>query len=47
MLYDAVVLAVTMVAKRIFELAKRGERNPRRLRDYVLTSFRHGFDGKV
>jgi hypothetical protein len=40
-------LAVTMVAKRIVELAKCGERNPRRLRDHVLTSFRHGFDGKV
>jgi hypothetical protein len=30
---------VLMVAKRIIELAKHGERNPTRLRDYVLNHF--------
>jgi hypothetical protein len=30
---------VLMVAKRIIELAKHGERNPTRLRDYVLNEF--------
>ena len=32
--------AVTMVAKRIIELAKRGERDPMRLRDQAVQSFR-------
>ena len=31
---------VTMVAKRIIELARLGERSPTRLRDYVLNEFR-------
>ena len=31
--------AVTMVAKRIIELAKRGERDPVRLRDQTVRSF--------
>jgi hypothetical protein len=32
--------AVTMVAKRIIELARRGERDPIRLRDQAIQSFR-------
>ena len=32
--------AVTLVAKRIFDLARRGERDPNVLRDAVLKSFR-------
>ena len=32
--------AVTMVAKRIIELAKQGERDPVRLRDQTVRSFR-------
>jgi hypothetical protein len=31
--------AVTMVAKRIIELAKHGERNPARLRNFVVNEF--------
>jgi hypothetical protein len=31
---------VTMVAKRIIELAKQGERDPIRLRDQTVRSFR-------
>jgi hypothetical protein len=31
--------AVTMIAKRIIELAKHGERDPIRLRHYLLTEF--------
>ena len=31
---------VTMVAKRIIKMARLGERNPIRLRDYVLNEFR-------
>jgi hypothetical protein len=31
--------AVTMVAKRIIELAKHGERNPTRLRNFVVGEF--------
>lgn len=31
--------AVLMVAKRIIELAKHGERNPARLRDYAVNQF--------
>ena len=34
--------AVTMVAKRIFELARGGERDPILLRDAVLNSLRGG-----
>ena len=34
--------AVTMVAKRIFELAKGGEHDPILLRDAVLKSFGNG-----
>jgi hypothetical protein len=30
---------VTMVAKRIIELAKHGERNPTRLRNFVVSQF--------
>ena len=33
-------LAVLLVAKRIIDLARRGERNPDMLRDAVLKSFR-------
>jgi len=32
--------AVTMVAKKIIELARRGERDPIRLRDQAVQSFR-------
>jgi len=32
--------AATMVAKRIIELAKRGERDPIRLRDQAVQAFR-------
>jgi hypothetical protein len=32
--------AVTMIAKRIIELARRGERDPIRLRDQAIQSFR-------
>ena len=32
--------AVAMVVKRIIELARRGERDPIRLRDYAIQSFR-------
>ena len=32
--------AVTMVAKKIIELARRGERDPIRLRDQAIQSFR-------
>jgi hypothetical protein len=32
--------AVTMVAKTIIELARRGERDPTRLRDQAIQSFR-------
>jgi hypothetical protein len=32
--------AATMVAKRIIELARRGERDPIRLRDQAVQSFR-------
>ena len=32
--------AVTLVAKRIIELAKQGERDPIRLRDQTVRSFR-------
>jgi hypothetical protein len=32
--------AVTMVAKRIIELARQGERDPIRLRDQAIQSFR-------
>jgi hypothetical protein len=32
--------AVTMVAKTIIELARRGERDPIRLRDQAIQSFR-------
>jgi hypothetical protein len=32
--------AVTVVAKRIIELARRGERDPIRLRDQTIQSFR-------
>ena len=32
--------AVTMVAKRIIELARQGERDPSRLRDQAIQSFR-------
>ena len=31
--------AVLMVAKRIIELAKHGERNPTRLRDFAVSQF--------
>jgi hypothetical protein len=31
--------AVLLVAKHIIELAKHGERNPTRLRDYVVNGF--------
>jgi hypothetical protein len=31
--------AVLMIAKRIIELAKHGERNQTRLRDYVVNQF--------
>ena len=34
--------AVTIVAKRMFELAKGGETDPILLRDAVLKSFRNG-----
>ena len=34
-------LAATLVAKRIIELARNGERNPVALRDAVLQSFRN------
>jgi hypothetical protein len=32
--------AVTLIAKRIIELAKQGERDPMRLRDQAVQSFR-------
>jgi len=34
--------AVTIIAKRIIELARRGERDPIRLRNEVIQSFRKG-----
>ena len=39
-LVDRNVPAVTMVAKKIIELARRGERDPIRLRDQAVQSFR-------
>jgi hypothetical protein len=37
--------AVTMLAKRIIELARQGERDPARLRDQAIRSFRHLVQG--